>query len=97
MMAQPNFDKLFAAMSPPVYMVDLSRLLKLLYNAPICDEVPKMFAVDGDKFRMAFFTEKAECYQAMRQNNADAWIDFLANLDSEHTKMAVAYINQFEC
>lgn len=86
----PDWSKIFK----DVDKVDMIKLLKLIYNNPLTDEVDKIYAGNVDESMLAWLQEKAcHCFEE-QQHHTDAWIDFLLCLDHDYLQIVVEYVNE---
>ena len=91
-----DLNKILREMSPQVDKVDAIKLLKLLYNHSLSDEIERIYAARVDMTMLAWLAEKARHFASIHESNADAWLDFLLCLDHDYLQMAVEYINDLK-
>lgn len=89
----PNYDKILTAMNPPVCRVDMEKLLKMIYNCYILDEVPRIFHGKVDRELFAHLYRKAEREQG---NHVLGWIGFILNLEPDLMKIVADYVDELE-
>lgn len=91
-----DLNKILREMSPQIDKVDAVKLLKLLYNNSLSDEINRIYSARVDATMLMWLNEKAKHCHDIHQSNADVWIDFLLCLDCNYLQMAVEYVNDLK-
>mgnify|MGYP003586697243 FL=1 len=90
--AMPDLNKILQESNAD--KVDAIKLLKLLYNYTFSDDVVKtIYTGRVDETMLAWLQEKAKNCSRTFKNNADAWINFLLDIDRDYLQIAIEYIN----
>mgnify|MGYP003606540956 FL=1 len=76
--------------------VNMTNLLKMFYNQHICDEIPLMFKGKVDSVALEWLNDKAKCAWEAKENNIDAWVNFLLSIDRKNRSIAIDYINSLD-
>ncbi|WP_155238623.1 hypothetical protein [Kingella kingae] len=71
-----DLNKILREMSPQIYKLDAVKLLKLLYNNSLSDEINPCDSARVDATMLMWLNEKASHFRDIHQINADVWIDF---------------------